>query len=133
MRCKSWAAECKRGCGATCFAEKLYRPSNGSEGEGFMDDFCNQCIHDNPDPESSNKCEILTATMCFYPSDKEYPMEWIKTADGPKCTKFVKWDWGNGDPDDPDNPNRPPDPPDPMQLHLFPLYHPELLQTPVLV
>lgn len=124
MECKHYALECKRGCTDKCFAENLYRPSNGSEGCGFTSCFCDNCIHENPDPESGKKCELLTSSMLYYPTEKGYPMEWNYDPEGnPRCTKFVKWDWGNdGDPNDPDNPNRPPDPPDPMQLNLFPLY-----------
>lgn len=130
MRCKRWAFECKRGCTTDCLCKDSYYPSNGTEGMHFTSQFCDHCIHDNPDPDKKPKCDILTAAMCFYPTDPEYPREWIEDANGrnPRCTKFVNWNWGtDGDPDDPDNPKRPPDPPDPRQLNLFPLYHPELL------
>ncbi len=62
--------------------------------------------------------------MCFYPTEKDYPREWIyDSMEKPTCTKYVNWNWDkDGDPDDPDNPNKPPDPPDPNQIHLFPLY-----------
>lgn len=124
MKCTTYALECKRGCTDKCAAENSYCPSNGSEGMGFTSSFCDHCLHDNPDPEKNPKCEILTATMCFYPTDPEYPLEWIYDSLGhPRCTKFVNWNWSSdGDPDDPDNPKRPPDPPDPRQLNLFPLY-----------
>lgn len=100
---------------------KKYRPSNGSEGDSFMSDYCYQCIHDNPDYNASSpRCEIMTATMCYDVNDPEYPPEWIYGDDGkPTCTKFVKWDWGNdGDPNDPNNPKAP-IPEDPNQL-VFP-------------
>jgi hypothetical protein len=124
MRCKRFALECKRGCSDTCACDKSYYPSNGTEGMWFMDKFCSQCIHDNPDPESGKKCELITATMCLYPTEPGYPGEWIYDVNKKAvCTKWVKWDWGNdGDPDDPSNPKKPPDPPDPRQLNLFPLY-----------
>lgn len=101
-----------------------YQPSNGTEGCWFMEKFCENCIYENPDPESSRKCEIITATMILSVNDPEYPSEWTYDEnDNPICTRFTKWDWGNdGDPDDPDNPNKPPDPPDPNQINLFPLY-----------
>lgn len=121
-QCKRYALECKRSCTDKCACENSYRPSNGSEGEGFMSEFCLQCIHDNPDPNSPKKCEILTATMFFYPTDPEYPKEWIYKDGKPRCTNFVRWDWDNdGDPDDPHNPKAPVIP-DPNQLDLFPLY-----------
>lgn len=62
--------------------------------------------------------------MNCYPTEPEYPKEWIYDALGhPTCTKYVNWNWGtDGDPDDPDNPKAPPPPPDPRQLNIFPLY-----------
>jgi hypothetical protein len=133
MKCTEYNATCKRECSGTCQAKGLYRPSNGTEGMIFTDNFCEQCIHDNPDPNSKKKCEILTATMLFDPFEKQYPREWIYDSDGnPKCTAFVRWDWNNdGDPDDPDNPKAPPPPPDPNQLDLFPLYPNEVEFNPV--
>ena len=127
MSCKcQWATECKRGCKDVCDikALQLYRPSNGTEGMVFQENFCDHCIHENPDPNGKKKCDIVTAAMCFYPTDKEYPNEWRYDALGyPTCTKYVNWDWdSNGDPDDPDNPIAPPPPPDPNQIALFPLY-----------
>ncbi len=97
-----------------------YRPSNGSEGMWFMEKFCENCIHDNPDLEKeSPRCEIIALTMCLDAEDDRYPEEWTYDADGnPVCTNFKKWDWGNdGDPEDPDNPKSPV-PVDPKQLCL---------------
>jgi hypothetical protein len=130
MQCKTYATECKRNCTDKCACENSYHPSNGTEGMSFIEDFCLQCIHDNPYLDTNEhhwmgkrRCDIFTATLCFHPPDPEYPKEWIYLAGKPTCTKFVKWDWGNdGDPDDPENPKAPPPPPDPNQLHLFPLY-----------
>lgn len=124
MRCKNYALECKRGCTDKCIADNLYCPSNGTEGMFFTSEFCDHCIHDNPDYEGKPRCEILMLTMCFYPTDPQYPREWIYDALGhPKCTKYVNWNWSSdGDPNDPDNPKKLPDPPDPRQLNLFPLY-----------
>lgn len=128
VRCRY--STCKMGCETTCAAKNSYRPSNGTEGMSFVEDFCEQCIHENPDLNSKKKCEILTLTMFYYPTDKEYPREWIYKDGKPTCTKFQKWDWNNdGDPDDPDNPKAPPPPPDPKQLNLFPLYPTELTLT----
>jgi len=123
-------SNCKRGCVDKCAAANSYHPSNGTEGISFMEDFCDQCIHQNPDPDpkytKAKNCEICMLTMCYTPNDPEYPREWIYNAEGrPTCTNFVKWDWDNdGDPDDPDNPKAPPPPPDPRQLNLFPLFDP---------
>lgn len=130
MSVKCSYAECKRGCTTSCFVKdhRLYRPSNGTEGEGFTSSYCDNCIHQNPDPEAGKNCEILLSTLCYSPNEKEYPTQWHYDALGhPTCSDHVNWNWDDdGDPDDPDNPNKPPDPPDPRQLNLFPLYHPEL-------
>lgn len=95
-----------------------YRPSNGTEGMYFMEQHCEQCIHDHGPTEKY--CELITAAMCFDPKDKDYPDEWTYDADGkPTCTKWTKWDWGDGY----DGFNEPPEPPyepqDPNQLMLF--------------
>jgi hypothetical protein len=119
-------SNCKRGCTDKCWAEAndSYCPSNGTEGASFLEQFCMNCLHCDPDPNGKKQCEIMLMTMMVYPNDPRYPREWKYDALGhPTCTKHVSWDWGtNGDPDDPDNPNKPPDPPDPNQLDLFPLF-----------
>jgi hypothetical protein len=123
-RCKRYATECKRGCGDTCAAQNSYCPSNGTEGMMFTEEYCMHCLHCDPDPNGKKQCELLLATLCFYPTDPEYPREWIIDSLGkPKCTKYVNWNWrDDGDPDDPDNPKAPP-PPTPLnQIDLFPLY-----------
>jgi hypothetical protein len=95
---------------------KPYRPSNGTEGEGFIDQYCMNCLHCDPDPEGKKQCDILCRSLCYNVSEPEYPTEWQWIAGEPKCTAHVKWDWGNdGDPDDPENPNVPPSQ-DPDQL-----------------
>lgn len=99
---------------------KLYRPSNGTEGEYFMSEHCYQCIHDNPNYDAkAPRCDIMTMTMFMSVDEPGYPKEWCYGEDGkPTCTKFKKWDWGNdGDPTDPDNPKAP-IPEDPNQLCL---------------
>lgn len=106
--------------------KKLYRPSNGTEGIGFMEDFCFQCIHENPNPNLKPKCGLMTASMVCGVNDPLYPQEWTYDQnDRPTCTKFTKWDWGNdGDPNDPDKPKAPV-PEDPNQL-CFPFIYDEL-------
>lgn len=99
--------------------EKLYRPSNGTEGEAFIYNWCRNCIHGayehNPNAKS---CEIVSRSFCFEVKDPEYPKEWCYQNNKAVCTAFVKWDWGNdGDPNDPDIPKAPV-PEDPMQLCL---------------
>ncbi len=96
---------------------RLYRPSNGTEGMSFEEDFCMQCLHTNPDPCKKPQCEIWCRVLMFNTNEKEYPKEWCyNEEDKPVCTAWVKWDWGNdGDPNDPDNPKAP-KPDDPNQL-----------------
>lgn len=108
-----------------------YRPSNGTEGMMFEDEFCAHCIHQSQNPDIEKNCEISMRACCFDLKDEQYPREWQYNALGhPCCTAFVNWDWGNdGDPDDPENPKAPPPPPDPRQLNLFPLYPTELTLT----
>ncbi len=67
---------------------ELYRPSNGSEGEWFMSQWCDRCVKDTP----SRPCRILGRTMVFDTRDKEYPHEWVHDAGqwpgNPRCTAF---------------------------------------------
>ena len=63
-----------------------YRPSNGTEGEMFMDEFCFQCKFD-----INEDCEILADTFCYNINDPEYPEEWTYDKNNnPICTKFEK-------------------------------------------
>jgi len=80
-----WFPEC---------AGKPYRPSNGSEGDIFMSNFCYKCIHD--DMENEDYCHILNRTFVHEPEDEEYPKEWIYNQEGrPICTAFEDQDkWG---------------------------------------
>jgi len=97
---------------------RKYRPSNGTEGMGFTEAFCDNCLNQHPDPDNKKQCMILCRTMCYDINEKEYPEEWIYGEDGePTCTAFVKWDWGK---DDDGNWIEPPPPPfdDPNQLCL---------------
>lgn len=100
---------------------KLYRPSNGSEGDWFIDKFCANCIHgkyEHTGDVNDKPCKICSFSMAFDTKDKEYPKEWVYDEnDKPICTAFVKWDWGK---DDNGNWNDPPPiiPDDPDQLCL---------------
>lgn len=106
-----------------------YRPSNGSEGDWFINEYCMNCIHENPSQESKHKCDILTFTFCLDLNDKDYPSEWTyNEKHEPICTAFSKWDWNiDGDPNDPDNPKAP-KPDDPNQL-CFPFIIAEIEQS----
>jgi len=111
---------------------ELYRPSNGTEGMYFTDQFCDQCMHQNPNPEADKNCDICMRAFCYGVNDPEYPIEWTYDALGkPTCTAFISWNWDeDGDPDDPENPKAPPPPPDPNQLQIFPLFPNDLTFEP---
>lgn len=108
---------------------RKYRPSNGTEGEYFMEAHCYQCLHERwihrqKDDRDEDKCDILTRSMAFGIDDPEYPVEWTHDESGhATCTKFVKFDWGTDD--DPHEPPDPPSPDDPRQL-LMPFDFAEL-------
>jgi len=65
---------------------KPYRPSNGSDGELFMLEFCYRCERYDED----TGCPILFASMAYDLGDAEYPKEWVKEDDGSeaRCTAF---------------------------------------------
>lgn len=94
---------------------RKYQPSNGSEGMGFTEKFCDNCINQHPDPDNPKQCMILCRTMVYSPNDKEYPEEWIYDDNNkPTCTAWIKWDWNKDDDGnwtepvapEPDNPNQ---------------------------
>ena len=65
-------------------AGKSYRPSNGTEGDLFMAEFCDRC-------SKCKGCEIIGAAMLFEKDHEEYPKEWVYDAEGcPTCTAFEK-------------------------------------------
>jgi len=63
-----------------------YRPSNGTEGAMFMDQFCLRCAVD------TDTCEIIFRSECNYTEDPDYPPEWVSDDDvglvNPRCTAF---------------------------------------------
>lgn len=71
-------------------ALRLYRPSNGSEGDWFRGQFCDRCVRDRDWRESeTNPCEILNATLCLSTDDPHYPSEWrYDENDDPVCMAF---------------------------------------------
>ena len=76
------------------YAGKPYRPSNGTEGEMFMDSFCYQCVHDDEFQRTGeNGCETLAKTLVLNIDDEEYPKEWVRDDKGyPICAKFKRVD-----------------------------------------
>lgn len=80
-----------------------YRPSNGTEGDIFMSQFCSKCaredFNDPDEAEGGVSCNILTNALCCSISDKEYPKEWVRDTEshitdiggkGARCTAFVE-------------------------------------------
>ncbi len=67
--------------------EKPYQPSNGSEGDFFMAEWCNRCAHEG-DEEGFDYCPIIDLSMTYDVMDPEYPKEWIYRDGKPTCTKF---------------------------------------------
>lgn len=83
---------------------KPYRPSNGTEGMSFISQWCGNCKRDRvangsveaDDAKDEDLCQIVAATFAHDIDDPEYPVEWIRDADGrPCCTAFED----SGDPD----------------------------------
>lgn len=70
-----------------------YRPSNGTEGEIFMSQWCARCNKDaahRADPDTGKGCRIIVYSMGFDIGDPNYPKEWVhdETGYGGKCTAF---------------------------------------------
>lgn len=67
-------------------AGQKYCPSNGSEGDLFINAWCHCCA-------KRPECEIVGLTLAFSREDEEYPQEWQYAPDGqPCCTAFVDAD-----------------------------------------
>lgn len=66
-----------------------YCPSNGSEGEFFMDQWCHRCERDR---RKDRPCRILSLTFTLDVNDPGYPPEWVCDVEGwpgnPRCTAF---------------------------------------------
>lgn len=63
-----------------------YRPSNGTEGDMFMAQWCENCALSGYDGDG---CMIQLRSLAHDIDEPEYPVEWIKTDEGPKCTAFT--------------------------------------------
>ena len=55
---------------------KSYRPSNGTEGDLFMAQWCNRCTKERG-------CTILFGAM-----GGKSPKQWVDGEEGPSCTSF---------------------------------------------
>jgi len=71
---------------------KPYRPSNGIEGECFMETFCFRCARDakyRQSQDGNDGCPIIAAALIYELSDPKYPPEWVSDESGPRCTAFT--------------------------------------------
>jgi len=69
-----------------------YRPSNGTEGEIFMSQWCARCSRDRARREGDafDGCEIIFLTMAYDVDDPSYPKAWVQDDDGaPSCLEFA--------------------------------------------
>jgi hypothetical protein len=68
-------------------AGEKYRPANGTEGDFFRAEYCDQCQrHSYQAP-----CQICGSTFFLDVDDEEYPVEWQYGSDGqPMCTAFQR-------------------------------------------
>lgn len=86
-----------------------YRPSNGTEGEIFMAQWCDRCtinLNYRGDPDNEEPCQIMGDTMIYNVDDPQYPKEWILSPDSgqPRCTAYRDV-WEKGEPVEPLDPN----------------------------
>lgn len=67
-----------------------YRPSNGSEGIAFMEQFCGRCERDAAyRAGTGDSCPIAAITMALRVDHPDYPAEWQYGPDEqPTCTEF---------------------------------------------
>ena len=75
--------------------KRSYRPSNGTEGIAFMEQFCFECEHDRKYQETQDGedgCKILAASMIYDFGSPRYPKEWIADdEDGGCCTAYERY------------------------------------------
>lgn len=112
--------------------DKLYQPSNGTEGMYFVEKFCMNCIHEkfiHTHDDNDAKCDIFSNSLLYTIKEPGYPREWTYDENGkPTCTAFKKWDWGIDDGEGGGlNEPPPPDPYDPNQLTLPFIINDEIL------
>ena len=71
-----------------------YRPSNGSEGDSFIAEWCVNCARYETDEDDLTAefdyCGILGDTFIYADDDKKYPEEWTYDENGkPCCTAYI--------------------------------------------
>ena len=67
---------------------ELFRPSNGTMGEIFIDGICSNCAKYRSGEDSTTQCDILMRTMLFDIDEPEYPNKWRYIDGEPTCTAF---------------------------------------------
>lgn len=70
---------------------RSYRPSNGTEGLDFREEFCFRCERDRAFRETDGEeagCRILGDTLIYMADDPRYPKEWVQDEQGARCTAF---------------------------------------------
>jgi hypothetical protein len=81
-------------------AGEKYRPSNGTEGQIFIESFCAKCARDKSlregepieECDDDEVCDIVSRTMAFKIEEEDYPSEWQYGKNGqPCCTPFVEF------------------------------------------
>ncbi len=69
---------------------KPYRPSNGTEGAYFEEQFCDRCEKEGG--EHGPHCKIHFDALMLSISDPEFPKEWVEDDNRDvRCTAFVKF------------------------------------------
>lgn len=54
-----------------------FRPSNGAEGDMFMERNCFQCVKDEGGKGVTGvRCSLIAASMAYEKDDPRYPVEW---------------------------------------------------------
>ena len=76
-------------------AGKPYRPSTGTEGAAFENEWCGWCARDaafRDDPDRGEGCQIIADTFAYEITDPRYPKEWVFDRDGRPCCKAFTTD-----------------------------------------
>ena len=85
--------------GQKAYAVRLYRPSSGTEGFGFMEQWCGNCERDKEWSEGKpfdecgpdEACQLIADAFAYKVTDPEYPSEWVRAQDGrPMCLAFKR-------------------------------------------
>lgn len=76
---------------------KLYQPSNGTEGDIFMSQYCYRCSKFPHSSDAKNQCMIVLGTMALGIDDPEYPKQWQIGPNGPTCTAFKDREQANAE------------------------------------